>query len=611
MGVADETRPGPATSRGTDPDPRDLLRAVALWLALLAPLCWLPGGFARFVLAKLLVTALAVTAAALCRPVGALPRPLVMIGFAWAVCFVLAAVAGDTPVASLVGRWPRYEGLLTLGLYGATCWTGARVVDRSEAGTRRLTTVVGAMALGLAAVSVLDVLGVSPLGPSPADRSGSVLGNATDQGAVAMMAALLLAGAVLRPRQQGDRLIHGWAVAALVAALITVGISGSRTALALTFVGLMTFTVRQVRTALGHRRAGVGRTLTWASGLVALLGVVVLLVPTTRNRFLGLGTAEGRLHQWRLTLDLVLDHPVLGLGGSRYVDAFLAYEDAAFVDFTGPRQLADSPHSVLLQVLVAGGLVLLALTALGVYVVVRRVGEALRGHPELFPAVVAVAAYLALTCVNFTTAGPSCLAALLLGTAIAVPADARDIARPHVAAATASGALALLLAAGLVGSISLQRGVDAADRHSVALADDRFTEAVRWRAWDADTRLIAARVLAGAVAAGELGAAPFGEDLARSTLARIPQSYEALVALGVTLSAQGRVDEAVPVLDRAVALAPERPDGYIQRAIARVGIGEVDDALVDLRRAREILPRSTVVRRLVREVRATSGPAEP
>lgn len=588
------------------------LQQVALVLAVSAPLWWLPGGFSRFVLAKLLLTALAALVAALARPLGALPRPVLLAGAAWAGVFTLTALLGDTPLASLAGRWPRFEGLPTLGLYAAACWTGARVVGHDAVAVRRLHAAVGTLAVVLAAFSALDVLGVTPLGPSTDERSGSVLGNATDQGAVAMMAALLLVGPTLRPaggRDDGEgRWRRPLLVAALAAAVATVAMSGSRTALGLTLAGLVVaaFVLRRPSGTDGPV-APVRRTALQGAAAVALLVGVALLVPTTRERLLGLGTAEGRLHQWRLTLDLVGDHLLLGLGGSRYVDAFLAYEDATFVDFTGPQRLADSPHSVLLQVLVAGGLVLLAATLVGGYVVARQALRAWADHPAGRTATLAVLAYLALACVNFTTAGPTCLAVLLLGTVIAVPARTDAPARAPLVAGV-SGLLALAVAAAAVGEVQLQRGVDAADRRAVAAAETHVEQARRWRPWDVDVPIIAARVLAEEAAAGDATAAPVGERLARAGLDGAPDSYETLVALGVTLSAQGRVGDAAETLDRAVALAPERPDGYVQRAIARVGLGQVDEAVVDLLRAREIMPRSAVVRRLLRRVSASASP---
>ncbi|WP_323794186.1 O-antigen ligase family protein [Nocardioides sp.] len=592
-----------------EPAPGERLRAVALVLAVSAPLWWLPGGFSRFVLAKLLVTAIAVLLAALARPVGALPRTVVLAGVGWAGCFALAALVGETPLASLLGRWPRYEGLPVLGLYAAACWTGARVVGQDVAATRRLHLAVSALAVALAAFSVLDVLGVTPLGPSTEDRTGSVLGNATDQGAVAMMAALVLVGPALRPAA-ADRALRAASVAGLAAAVATVAISGSRTALGLTLVGLAAIgAVLLLRSRADDRTTGA---LPLTAGAVALLGSTALLVPTTRDRLLGLGTAEGRVDQWRLTLDLLGDHPWLGLGGSRYVDAFLAYEDPAFVDFTGAQRLADSPHSVLLQVLVAGGVLLMVATLLGLFLVVRRVVAVLRERPDAVavvgPVVVAVAAYLTLASVNFTTAGPACLAALLLGTVIAVPIRAAEQERRSLPLAAMSGVLVVGLAAATLGEVALERGVAAADRRQVAAADERFAEAGRWRPWDVDVDVIAARLLAEQAAAGDGDAAIRGEQRARAALAGAPQSYEATVALGLVLSAQGRLAEAVEVLGVAVTLAPERPDGHVQRGIAHAGLGQVDDALVDLRRAQEILPRSAVVRRLIRQVSASTSP---
>lgn len=601
-------------------EPGSRLRTVALGVAVSAPLWWLPGGFSQFVLAKLLVTAVAVVLAALARPVGALPRAVVLAGLGWAGCFAVVALLGDTPLASLVGRWPRYEGLPVLGLYAAACWTGARVVGHDRTGTRQLHLGVSGLAVTLAVFSVLDVFGVTPLGPSTDARSGSVLGNATDQGAVAMMAALLLVGPALASAAGASWRSRVPAVLGLAAAVVTVALSGSRTALGLTLVGLLGLVGLLVvvpTSQPGDRRDLLGRRgVGLAAGAVALLALTSLAVPTTRERLLGLGTAEGRLEQWRLTLDLVADNPWLGIGGSRYVDAFLTYEDAGFVDFTGPQRIADSPHSVLLQVLVAGGALLLVATLVGLAVVVRQVVEVLRERPEAWPAVVAVAAYLALICINFTTAGPTCLAALLLGTVIAVPRapgtpGAPDESRRDVGVAVVGGvggALVLALGAAALGELALQRGVDDADRQQVVAADAHFDQATRWRAWDVDVDVIAARVLAEQAAAGQAEAAARGERHARAALSVVPHSYEATVALGVALSAQGRLDEAVEVLGRAIELAPGRPDGHVQRGIALAGLGQVDDALVDLRRAQEILPRSAVVRRLLRQVSASASP---
>ena len=54
----------------------DLRRRWALWLMIFSVLVWVPGGFSRFVVAKLLVTAVACLVAATAPSRGQLPRPV-------------------------------------------------------------------------------------------------------------------------------------------------------------------------------------------------------------------------------------------------------------------------------------------------------------------------------------------------------------------------------------------------------------------------------------------------------------------------------------------------------------------------------------------------------
>lgn len=593
-------------------------RALALSLVVAAPVLWVPGGFTRFGPATLLLVAAAALVAATVPAVGRLPRRLVLVGVAWCTALALAAVLGDTPLASLLGRWPRYEGLPVLLLYGAAAWVGARTLDRDAAGTRRLTSTVGALAIVLAVASLLDLLGldlVSPGGAGGLARSGSLLGNATDQGAVAMMAALVVAAPAFVRRRPAD-------VVALVAALVTVAISGSRTALALTVLGLLVTGAgvrpgRRPRTGLhtgpntepnagpparaSDRRRWAGA----AAGLVALVAAT-LAVPTTRERLMGLGTGRGRLEQWGLTLDLVRDHLLLGLGPNRYLDVFPAYESASFVRFTGSSRLADSPHSLALQVLVAGGLVLAAVSLVGLTLVALRCRDALRDRPATAPAALAAAAYLGLLSINPTSAGPTCLAALLLGSVVAVAPTARGGAQPARLPVRAASAVAVVvLLAAVAGDVRLQQGIDAADEHRPRVARTAIDNVRALRPWDADAALLGAQALAQEATTGSgnaAEAASAARALARTALRRTPDSPDALVALGVAHLARGELEAALASLDRAVALAPRRPDGYVQRGIARVGLGDLDGARADLAVAQRIAPGSPVVRRLLRRV---------
>ena len=510
-------------------------RLLTLWLAVgVAPLAVVPGGFTRFVFAKLFLVALALAVGAYLRPQGRLPRGMVLAAVAVLAVLTVASLVGSTPVASLVGRWPRYEGLPVLGLYVAALWLGARVAGRGTARVVQVAHAVGAMVTVLAAVSVLEATGSSPLGPSTLDRPGALLGNASDQGLVAMMATIVVAGALAVHRDP-------FLLASLAAAITTVALSGSRIALALTAAGLL------VVGGLAGRRL-----LAPAFGAVAALVAVAVAVPRTRDRLPDLTTGEARLHQWRLTLDLVADHAWWGVGPSRYVDVFGRYEDTDWVRFTGAQTLADSPHNIALQALVAGGVPLLAaLVAAGV-VTLRHARTAWSEHPECRAMLVAVGAYGAALLGNFTVAGPTCLAAFLLGAAVARPASGDEpVWRRHLVGGVGLAA-SLAMAAGCLSEIRLADGVEATVGGSTADAVLSFDGARSARPFDGDVAMLAAQAMVARADAGDPSAIAPGIDLSDESLLRTPDTYSSLLALGVARRTERDLDASVDALDRLV-----------------------------------------------------------
>jgi hypothetical protein len=535
-----------------------------------APLAVVPGGFTRFVLAKLLAVAVALCVGASLRPQGRIPHPLVVTLICGALVTAVAALAGDTPVASLVGRWPRYEGLPVLGLYAAALWLGARTVGRGLARTVQVAHALGGMSLLLCAVSVLEVVGSSPLGPSELDRPGALLGNATDQGVVAAMAALVVAGVLVRYRDS-------FLLLSLLAALATVALSGSRTAIAVTAAGLVVVHVRS-------RERRLGLPLVGAAGLA----VLALAVPGTRHRLPDLATAEARLTQWRLTLDLVADHPWLGVGPSRYVDAFGRYEDADWVRFTGAATLADSPHNVLLQAAVVGGIPLVGVLVALLVVVVRAARAAVSDHPESWVLLVPVTAYAVSLVGGFTAAGPTCLAGFLLGAAVAAPAPEREPRWRRLPAAAAGLAATVTVAAGCVADIRLADGIDQAASGTPADAVASLDAARSYQPLDGDIAMLGAQAMAARADAGDARAVDPATELARESLERTPGSYASLLALGVARRAGGDVEGSLEDLDRLVELFPFRAEAYHQRSLTRRLLGDVDGARADADRAREL-----------------------
>src|SRR6187399_2770225 len=134
---------------------RDAVAAVAIVLAVVASVVFLPGALERWTLPKELLLVVATLLAAIAAPAGRLPRWLwILIGVGAAVLAV-SALLGAAPVTQLFGRWPRYEGLVTIPVYVAAVWTGARLLGPGADGGRRsiFTTSVAVAAIASGVVS--------------------------------------------------------------------------------------------------------------------------------------------------------------------------------------------------------------------------------------------------------------------------------------------------------------------------------------------------------------------------------------------------------------------------------------------------------------------------
>ena len=79
----------------------------------------------------------------------------------------------------------------------------------------------------------------------------------------------------------------------------------------------------------------------------------------------------------------------------------------------------------------------------------------------------------------------------------------------------------------------------------------------------------------------------------RATLARAPDHAGALHYLGVVLYQRSRPAEAMPLLDRAVALAPDEPEYHNNRGLALVALQSEDEAIAEYRHALALKPAHT------------------
>lgn len=545
----------------------------------------------RFVFGKLVLSAAAIAAAALGGREGRLPRSIgltVAVGFG---IFVLSCLLSPTPVASLVGRWPRYEGVPVVLTYVGCAWAGARVLgQRTRAATEALQTALAVLSVVLGALSILSALGWEVEGASVESRNGSVLGNATDQGLVGMMLFAALFGVAAGRRTP-------LLVAGAVAAPLTVVLSGSRTALLATFLVLAIHVAFTVRDQRSRRIAEI------AGGAFVAVGVLAVALPQVRDRITEGHSITGRLLLWKESLQVGGDRWWLG-APSTFVDKVGRYRDSDWVREVGTSNPPDSPHSWPLQALVAGGVPLL-LVAVTLAVLVLLTGWR-NARPDRDPLTIGLLAatvgYGAALLPNFTIAGSTCLAAFLVGCLVAEPAGRKE-PRPLVwATTTVAAAGVVLFTMGAAAERSLQDGIDQATRGDSAAADAAFRTAEHLRPLDGDVAMLAAQTQAGLADNDVDGASARAERWAAKSLDRTPDTYASGLALAVAQVHDQRLDDAMRTLDRLVGLYPTEPGARIQRGLARFGLGDIEGARSDLRHARTLNPRNPVPGRLLRKI---------
>jgi hypothetical protein len=561
--------PGPIpTARpedtGAEVDPDDfgkrLGASAARWAILLLAVAgagFLPGALDRFVFPKLALDAAGVALALSVPARGALPRAgkwlLVLAG----LILLAAALSGVTPLQQLIGRPPRYEGLVALPVYLGVLVSGARLLGPGRAPGSMAWMLdglsVAALAIGIEAA--LEAAGLRPL-VSSVSRPGSLLGNASDQGAWAVLALGPLAAVAIRRRGVLHR-------AGALGAAVALATSGSRGAL----VGAVVLAL--VLVALIPDR---GSRIALAIGC-AVLALGVLALPTTRSRVLSgtplsQQTVSGRRLLWSETLKLVGDHPLLGVGPSGYVDAIPAYHDHRYEVEIGPTNPPDSPHDWLLQAAAAGGpgLVLVALLLAGL-VLSRGTKAALeqRANPDgvIFTGLLAgLAGYGVALLFYFTGPGTTPLAALFAGALIAAPPPSPASAYTRLRGGLVAGytLLTVVLVAAAVAEMPLRSALLQATAGNLAAADHDFHLAHDLRPWDAGIAQIATHVYAVLALEHQAGASRFGLPWAVKELDAYPDSVQALEDGATIESAAGRPVASARLLRRARRLEPENPD---------------------------------------------------
>jgi hypothetical protein len=495
-----------------------------------------------------------------------LSRRLLIALAAGAAVFFVTALLGKTPVLSLLGRYPRDEGLPMVAAYGVALAVGARIL--TTASSRRVFT--SALALG-ATANGLVAAGQVLFGHG--ERATGLLSNSTTLGTFGLVALGVVGWSLVT---------HARPIlwVGTVSALACIVLSASRGVL----VGLAASVV--VALLLRGRAAVQPR---WYA-LVGPAGVVILgslLVPTTAARVTGSSpfaesTVTGRFLLWDESVQLWLAHPLVGVGPSRFVDAVNPFHTPQWAAAVGPYAPPDSPHNVVLQVACATGLLGLAALATIAAVAVR---DALAvSSPQLVVAATVAAGLLATYLTSFTDPVTTTLGAVVVGSALAVRHD-EPLGRPvRISAAATIGVVALLLGATLVvAEVRYSRLLSTQAPTSAAV------EAIAAKPWDPDLTRRVAFTLSALVPTSRADVRPV-LALLRQACARLPESTECLVTLSTATDLGGDHDGALQAAEAALVIDPSNVDAHLARGIALAELSRPSDAEAAFLRAAQLRP---------------------
>lgn len=319
---------------------------------------------------------------------------LVLLGSA------ISASASYNPAVSIIGRYNRYGGLLTVVAFSAFFIAATAAHARSTAITI-LFAAAGTSSIA-AVYGVAQSFGLDPIAWAPTDgtRTFATFGNSTFAGAamgiglIAVFGAAMLTAASLRPL---------WALGA-IAMLVTAIYAGSN-GFVLALGGGALATAWIARKQLGPWPLRVSAA---AIALVAVIALIGVAAPNTPGPAGAAGRAlresmHPRAEYWGAAIRSWQERPILGWGGDTFAQVYPRFRSSENANELGLVKLTDEIHNVPLQRFSEGGLatgagwILLILQGLGAG---RRPPKKKRDLWLLLGGVGTVAAYLAQSLVS-------------------------------------------------------------------------------------------------------------------------------------------------------------------------------------------------------------------
>ena len=542
---------------------------AALLLGGVLPLLSSPTATDPFMPLRLLVLGLGLAVGMLAVSRDRLSRRIVVVLGLGAAAFTIAAVTGRTPVLSLIGRYPRYEGLPMVAAYALALAVGARMLSSSL--PRRTFTAALAGAAGLNGVVAA---GQALFGGG--DRVTGLLGNATTLGTFGLVAAIVV----------------GWSLRTSPRALSWVGLIGAAACVALSASRgvLVGVAVSVAVMLLLRRRDATSPRWQAIAGAGAVLLVGSLLIPQTAARITGASpfaesTISGRLLLWGESVRLWLAHPVTGTGPSRFVDEINPFNTPQWAAAVGPYAPPDSPHNVALQVLCGTGL--LGLAAL-VAIAVTAARDALSARtPQLIPATAMAAGLVATYLTSFTDPVTTTLGALVIGGAIATRHDGPVPTWVRATSSASVAAVALWLGITLVvAEAQYSRVLTSSAPEASAVS------AMSARPWDPDvTRRVAYTVTK--LAETSQADITYVLEPLEAACNSLPGSVGCQLTLSSARDVTGDHARALAAADAALTFDPTNVDAHLARGIALAGLSRYNDSEASFLEASRLRPTAS------------------
>jgi O-antigen ligase len=285
--------------------------------------------------------------------------PVGLAGVAGAVlllAFVASAWAGPVTATAVLGAYGRNSGLLAYAGGLVLFFAGLRAL--AGANSRWLVGAVAAAGLFTATYGLLQRLGIDAIPwNNPFNPIIAAMGNPNfASGYLGVAASVAAGGALWKGWAIGWRLAcAGTALLCLITAALSSSVQGPIAAAAGFFVLAAAATLNLPSRS---RRFGLGALFSLAAVTmtVFLLGAVNGVGPAA-GIFADYGS-RARTYYWQAALDMFSERPLLGVGLDHFGSFWRSSRSPESVAFLGGGGYSDAAHSVPLQMLAQGGLLL-------------------------------------------------------------------------------------------------------------------------------------------------------------------------------------------------------------------------------------------------------------